>query len=117
MTVIKLSVLLLYKRIFVVPRLRVAVNIMCGLVLSWFVTFFFATLLQTIPISSNEEIGGKRVTQKTSINKGFMYIFAAVLEIVLDIVTLILPLFVIWRLQMHKTRKWQVSIIFLLGSL
>ena len=46
-----------------------------------------------------------------------MYISAAVLEIALDIVTLILPLFVIWRLQMHTTQKWQVSGMFLLGSL
>ena len=117
-TVIKLSVLLFYKRIFFVnSRFRVAVNIMCGLVLGWFITFFFATLLQTVPISGNWELAGTGSTQGTSINRYAMYISAAVLEIALDIVTLVLPLFVIWRLQMHTTQKWQVSGIFLLGSL
>ena len=90
---------------------------MCGLVLGWFITFFFATLLQTVPISGNWELSGNGPTQGTSINKYSMYISAAVLEIALDIVTLILPLFVIWRLQMHTTQKWQVSGMFLLGSL
>ena len=90
---------------------------MCGLVLGWFITFFFATLLQTVPISGNWELSGNGPTPRTSIDKYSMYICGAVLEIALDIVTLILPLFVIWRLQMPTTQKWQVSGMFLLGSL
>ena len=88
---------------------------MCGLVLGWFITFFLATLLQTLPISGNWQLPGP--TQGTSIKKYPMYISAAVLEIALDIITLVLPLFVIWRLQMPTTQKWQVSGMFLLGSL
>ena len=90
---------------------------MCGLVLGWFITFFFAVLLQTVPISGNWELSGNGLTQGTTIDKYSMYICGAVFEIALDVVTLILPLFVIWRLQMQTTQKWQVSGVFLLGSL
>ena len=70
-----------------------------------------------MPVLRNWALYGIQSAQGTSINQYAMYICAAVLEIALDIVTLVLPLLVIWRLQMHSVRKWQVSGIFLFGSL
>lgn len=116
-TLIKLSILLFYKRIFVTPKFGVAIKIMCALVVLWFITFFFATMFQSLPISLNFEPDRASKALGKSINVYAMYTTTAVLEILLDIVTLILPLFVIWRLQMRPTQKWQVSGVFLLGSL
>ena len=62
LTLIKLSVLLLHKRIFVTPNFGKAIKIMCISVVMWFITFFFATLLQSIPISNNWNVVGSRVT-------------------------------------------------------
>ena len=117
MTLIKLSILLFYKRIFVSPKFVLTIKIMCTVVLAWFITFFFATLLQTIPISNNWNVSGISQSSTTHINVYAMYTTTATLEITLDVVTLVLPLFVIWRLQMRPVQKWQVSGIFLLGSL
>ena len=117
MTLIKLSVLLSYKRIFVTPKFVLPIPIMCSMVVAWFISFFFATLLQTIPISDNWAIPGMTQASSTHINIYAMYTTTAALEITLDVVTLVLPLFEIWRLQMRPVQKWQVSGIFLLGSL
>lgn len=84
---------------------------MCVLVVMWFITFFFATLLRSVPISDNWKVVGN-----STMNGYAMYTAAAALEMFLDVVTLILPLFVTWRLQMRSTQKWQISGIFLLGS-
>ena len=50
-------------------------------------------------------------------NQYAMYASAAILEIVEDVVTLIIPLFVIWNLHVHSSEKWIISAIFLLGGL
>ena len=114
-TLVKLSILFFYKRIFVTPKFGVAVKIMCALVLVWFITFFFATMFQHVPVSEN--FGRLAAKKGKTINIYAMFTTTAVFEILLDIVTLLLPLFVIWRLQMGYTQKWQVSGVFLLGSL
>ena len=90
---------------------------MCTIVMMWFVAFFFATLLQELPISGNWA-----VSEISNLSKNVISIYGrvtttAVLELMLDIITLLLPLFEIWKLQMRSSQKWQVSGIFLLGSL
>ena len=51
------------------------------------------------------------------INEYAMYTASAVIEMLLDIVTLILPWPIIWNLQIDTKRKWNLSGIFLLGGL
>ncbi|KAF2232749.1 hypothetical protein EV356DRAFT_568444 [Viridothelium virens] len=115
-TLIKLSILLFYRRIFPTPRFKVTVSIVCGFVLAWFVTFSFATLFQTIPISNNWASHGSSNAHGRTIRLDDMYTANSALEITLDIVTLCLPLFVVWRLQMCPSQKLVVSGIFLLGA-
>ena len=117
MTLIKLSILLLYKRIFTTPRFRAIVKIVCTIVILWFITFFFTTLFQTFPISNNWNPKGNINVAGTVINVYAMYVTTAVTDVVLDITILTLPCAVIWRLQMRRAKKILLSGIFLLGAL
>ena len=116
-TLIKLSILSFYRRIFVSKNIRTAIKFMEILVILWFISFFFATLFQSIPISNNWAYPASNANKKGTINVYAMYVTASTMEIMLDILTLILPMFAIWKLQMRTSQKWQVSGIFLLGSL
>ena len=116
-TLIKLSILSFYKRLFPTRKFGIAVYIVCAFVIMWFITFFFATLLQQVPIYGNWTIPGIQEFSGTIIDAHAMYVCAAALEILLDLVILTLPLFVIWKLQMHREQKMLVTGIFLLGAL
>ena len=116
-TLVRLSILFFYRRIFVTRNFRLAVYFMCVIVVSWFIAFFFASLLQIIPVSNNWSITASARKNQKQINEFPMYTMTAVTEILLDIIILAMPLFVIWRLQMRPAFKWQVSGMILLGTL
>ena len=110
---VKISILLFYRRIFCTPAFRRQVNIVLATVCMWFIAIFFATLFQVKPISVNW------TAEKADymINEYAMYTASAVIEMLLDIVTLILPWPIIWNLQIDTKRKWHLCGIFLLGGL
>jgi hypothetical protein len=85
---------------------------MCIIVIMWAITFFFATLFQSWPISGNWQIPPSGQTMNTFA----MFVAAGVLEIVTDVVTLALPMFPIWNLHIKTREKWVLSGIFLLGA-
>ena len=92
---------------------------MYAIVILWFITFVFATLFQTIPISNNWSPHGDGAVKPPvkTVDVYGLYTTIAAMEILLDLVTLILPMPAIWRLQMQSARKWQIAGIFVLGSL
>ena len=80
-------------------------------VILWTVAFFFATLFQAWPISYNwTDVG-------TPVDYTVLYWTIAGTDIFLDLVTVLLPLPMIWGLQMSRKRKWIVTGIFGLGAL
>ena len=79
----------------------------------WTIAFFFATLFQAWPISYNWESSGDGYT----INEAAMYNGLACTELITDIMILVMPLFVIWKLQLKTSKKWAISATFLLGGL
>ena len=79
----------------------------------WMIAFFFATLFQAWPISYNWQSTGNGYT----INEGMMYNALACTELITDVMILVMPLFVIWTLQLRTSKKWAISGIFLLGGL
>ena len=112
-SLIKISILLLYRSIFVTPRFRLITSALGGFILLWTVAFFFASLFQAWPISLNwypEESG-------SVVNEFHLYLALACTELALDAVILTLPWTAIWKLHMKTSRKWIVSGIFTLGWL
>lgn len=113
LTLIKLSVLLFYRRIFTAPSFRIPVWVAGSLVTAWGISFFFANLFQCTPVSGAWEINKPRhcVNSKHLVNayQG--------LNIMTDVMILTMPWPMIWGLQLPRRRKAQVGGIFLLGAL
>ena len=111
----KLTVLLLYRRIFTGDVFRRVVWIGYAIVFAWTVGFFFASLLQCWPISINwTGFGGDTAY---CVNSNIMLVAHAWSDCFTDVAILAMPLPCIWGLQMKTRHKIGVSAIFLLGLL
>ncbi|MCJ1232403.1 hypothetical protein MMC14_000355 [Varicellaria rhodocarpa] len=108
---VKISIILFYKQIFVTPKFKLAADILIGIIIAWIIAFFFTTLFQTWPISTNWTGMGRNI-----LNEGAMYTAQAVLDIALDIAVLAMPLPMIRKLQLSTKRKWNLVGIFWLGA-
>ena len=111
---IKLSVLSLYRRIFSVPKFKLAANIVQGVVIAWWIAVILVSIFSCNPING---FWDKLYTKSKCINTEHFFIGNAVPNIATDIVILILPLREIWHLNTQRHQKVALSFIFLLGGL
>lgn len=116
-SLVKLSILLLYSKIFTTKRFQMVVRIMEGLVIIWTIAFFFASLFQAYPITLNWSPYQNAQPKGRLINEIVLNLSLACTAIFLDVMTLTLPWPMVWRLQMETRRKLAVSGIFTLGGL
>lgn len=112
-TLIKMSILLFYRRIFVIPQFRLRINIVGVMVMVWFLANSFLSAFQCTPIEKAwlVLIPGKCIDP-------LKYILGVhTTNLALDIIILPLPVSAVWRLQMSLAKKISVAGIFLLGGL
>lgn len=108
---IKLSLLFLYRRIFVSTRFLHLVHAM-GLVMAiWLVVSFFLALLDCVPIHAFWTGGGKCISFK---GFGIGY---AVVNITTDLAVWLMPIPMIWNVHLPTGQKVALSFIFILGLL
>ncbi|CAF9942279.1 hypothetical protein IMSHALPRED_003450 [Imshaugia aleurites] len=113
MPAIKISILLFYRRLFPVRRLLVASSIIGAIVLAWYIAVEITAISQCLPIRYYwQRVGHGHCIQTTN-----FYITLAALNLATDVAVLILPIPVIWQLQIRKSKKLSLSVIFLLGSM
>ena len=95
---------------------RVAWFFVMAWVILWFVGCGSATVFQCTPVSLYwNQLAGD--TSGFCIN-GYSFLAAnAALNITSDIMILILPMPIVWRLHIKKSQKLAISSIFLLGGL
>ncbi|KAM0802748.1 hypothetical protein BDR22DRAFT_970990 [Usnea florida] len=111
----KLSVLLLYKRIFRGALFLTFVWSMITIIVIWTVGFFFANMLQCYPISVNwTGLGGNG---DACIDENMMYLGQAFSDAITDLIILVMPIPWVWALQLPPKQKVGVSSMFLLGIL
>ncbi|CRG92119.1 hypothetical protein PISL3812_09174 [Talaromyces islandicus] len=111
--IVKLALLLYYRRIFVFSLVsrgfRMMNNIMLVVVGLWMIAFYIATILQGRPISWNwTEVG-------SVINLHDFFIAEAATDITLDTIVLCMPALVVYRMRMSVRKKALVIGIFGLG--
>jgi hypothetical protein len=112
---IKFSVLLMYYRIFKVAPFKLAVYIVGTIVAVWATVAFFITLFECTPISDFWSID---LTKKPHcINRLMLYDATAASNTILDIMILCLPVRMIWNLQMSLSKRIQLILTFMLGTL
>ena len=105
--------LLFYSRIFKTNYFRVALWVTGGVVTAWFIAIEVSVLANCIPIHALWDFtpGAK------CINLRAFFLGAGIPNILLNVIILILPLPMIWRLGIEPMQKAALSGVFLLGGL
>ncbi len=111
----KLTVLLLYRRIFPGETFRKVILVGYGVVFVWTFGYFFSNLFQCWPIATNWTWWG--FSKDLCINTNMMILSQSWSDVFTDLAILAMPLPCIWALQMKLRHKLGVSAIFLLGLL
>ncbi|KAG8526327.1 uncharacterized protein KY384_000320 [Bacidia gigantensis] len=115
LSVIKISILLFYRRLFTVRPFRIASNIFIGVVAAWGIAFESAMAAQCSPthlfwdLFEMEYVGH-------CINVQMMYQALAYSDLILDILVLAFPIPMIISLRLPWKKKIQILDIFLLGG-
>ncbi|KAH8433335.1 uncharacterized protein LDX57_010970 [Aspergillus melleus] len=110
--IIKLSILAMYRRIFIDKVTRAATLVLGAVTISWVIAIIFVSIFQCTPIAKtwNPALPGHCINLKGS------FIGNAVPNIMTDIAILSLPARQVWRLHASLTHRLAVIGIFLLGS-
>ncbi|KUJ23923.1 uncharacterized protein LY89DRAFT_726973 [Mollisia scopiformis] len=107
----KASIVCLYWRLFPQPWLRNVVRFLWVWIAIHFFTFFFTILVQCTPIALvyNHALTGH------CLNAHAIILAAAILVMVEDIILIILPLPLIWKLNVKLSRKLAISLVMSVG--
>ena len=111
MAAIKLSILHLYLSIFTSKPFYQWVYLVMGLNMLWWISMFIEDLTVCQPLSYtwNKSLSG----HCGNILAG--YISSAIINVILDVAVIILPMPILWKLQMRLSKKILISGIFGLG--
>ncbi|KAI4868212.1 hypothetical protein F4820DRAFT_411185 [Hypoxylon rubiginosum] len=109
----KISVLLMYKRIFSTPRFRIIAWMLIGLSIAWTITFTFALMFSCTPIASQWDYS----LSFTCVDEVALFTTALATDVATDFLVLLLPIYKTWQLQIPFARKAMIVGIFLLGGL
>ena len=114
--VIKMSVLLLYRRLFVGRSFNYYSLVMCAVIFLWSVGFFFAFAFQCgVDLSSSWT--SAQATKQKCVDIIALYLGYAVSDVLTDVLVLATPIPIVWKLQMSFSNKIGLTCIFLLGTL
>lgn len=114
-TSVKLSLLLLYKRIFNSATFRRKLLVVGLACIMWFLAEIFAGILQCRPFRAAFDSELLFTDHCISLQAHYWGIAAANLS--LDVVVLCLPIYEIWQLHLNLRQKVELISIFLLGGL
>ena len=108
----KVSILLLYYRLFPSKRFKwvcIAVGIFVG---AYSITAIMTNIFQCVPVQSNWDTS---ITPHC-VNLGVELVVVSSLNVLTDAIILVLPMPFIWKLNMDVRRKLQLTGLFLMGS-
>lgn len=110
----KISILFLYLRIFIDRRTRIVCFALIGIIVANWAAYLLASIFQCWPVSYqwDKTIKGGRCVNQVTFCKT-----TSIPNIVTDLVMLILPIPVMWRLKASRLRKLGLTVIFLVGSM
>ena len=119
----KTSILLFYFRLFGTPGTRQGfkklLNITQALVLIWFIASLITGIFRCHPIDVMWDpvaVASPNI-RKYCIDDAAYYVSTSAFNVALDFWILVLPLSIVWTLQLSARRKVGLSVVFLLGGL
>lgn len=114
--VIKLSVLLLYRRLFLGRLFNRYSLAMCAVIILWSLSFFFAFAFQCHTDIVHWWTSAATI-EKYCDNTNALNLAFVISDVLTDLMILIIPIPIVWKLQMSTTTKIGLTGIFLLGLL
>lgn len=106
---------MLYRRLFgSKANFRIAIWSLCAFVLAYSIAGILIVVLQCHPIQSAWEL---TIQPTYRVNLPLGALIVGIVNVVADILTLVLPIHIIWGLHLDKRMRIQITGIFLLGSL
>ncbi|KAL8948136.1 MAG: hypothetical protein Q9222_005647 [Ikaeria aurantiellina] len=116
MTIIKISILLFYCRLFPresTPRYwRMAVYIIATVMILFCIGGVTACIFQCTPV----DYAWLRTGEGHCINTLLLFYISSAVTVVTDVIILLLPMPIVWKLQMPRAKRYGVLAIFLLGG-
>lgn len=113
MNLTKMSILLLYLRIFIQKWFRIICHVLLVIITSYMVAAFLASVFQCTPVPRawDKTIAGKCIDITTNwyANAGF--------SIATDIIILALPMYPLYKTKIMMKRKVALMVVFALGAL
>ena len=109
----KISILLLYRRIFATRSFRIVALIMSAIVLAWCISSVLVTSFQCQPIAAVWNFN----LPATCLDPVVFSLAIALTGVLTDVIVLFLPLHMIWKLHLPTRQKIVLSGVFLLGGL
>ncbi|KAH8703370.1 hypothetical protein BGW36DRAFT_369246 [Talaromyces proteolyticus] len=112
MSAVKLSVLVMYYRIFIDRPTRIGIYIVGTFVTSWLLASIVANIFQCVPVAKywNTTLPGH------CMNRTVYFVMGSAPHILSDIAMLCLPVRCVWKLHTSVTHRIAIIGIFLLGS-
>ncbi|KAG7007105.1 calcium-transporting ATpase [Physcia stellaris] len=110
---VKLSCLLLLHRLFPSRRLHIILWSVAIIIVIYTTTTMFVTIFACRPIRAAWD---PSVTGAKCLNLNAAYSIQAIFNVITDFVILLLPMPILWRLQLNRNKKLQLISIFLTGS-
>lgn len=109
---IKLSLISLYRQIFPLPWLQKLSIPLALFITAYSVMQLPISIFQCVPIKAiwDSMINAKCIDLAAEIT------VMSIMSIITDVIVLVLPIRPVWGLQMSRSKKWQLSLIFALGG-
>ena len=111
-TLVKLSAVLFYARVFRTVRMFTLALWGTGtLVIAWWVTYCLLAIFTCIPVQKqwDEKIPGHCLSSQNT------FVAAASPNIAIDAIILLLPMPMLWKLQVRRSQKFGLFAVFALG--
>ena len=109
----KASLLAFYFRMSQLRWLKVTSVVLGLVIVAYSLALIFALVFACRPIAAAWDV---TIANAQCINRPAIYVVLAVLNIATDVILLILPIPMVWKLQMPVVQKIGVIIVFLIGS-
>jgi hypothetical protein len=114
LVVSKMSILLVYLRIFPVQRFQYAVYGLSAILVVHGILYALLTALQCLPIVS---LWNRYITDRQCIGANAIVYSSGVLSSFEDVAILLLPVRQVWRLQIKRRRRVMLLALFGIGAL
>lgn len=114
-TLVKMSILLMYRRIFETKTFRKVTNVVGAACIAWNIAEILSDIFQCHPIMGAWNPAFVFTNRCINLQAYFWGISAS--NMVLDIIILCLPLRMVWSLRVPRKQKYMLLGIFLLGGL